>query len=74
MDNPAILFAIGAFLVIGSIVAYVVLMIFLPEWVGITGKVARDAQKSHQGESPPVDKFDEGLDKWHDPESKEIKK
>ena len=32
-----------------GIVAYVLFMIFLPEWVGITGQVALDAEKCHQG-------------------------
>lgn len=26
---------------------YVCLLVFLPEWVGVTGKVALDAEKSH---------------------------
>lgn len=26
---------------------YICLLIFLPEWVGVTGKVALDAEKSH---------------------------
>ena len=26
---------------------YVLLLIFLPEWVGVTGKVALDAEKAH---------------------------
>lgn len=29
---------------------YVCLLVFLPEWVGVTGKVARDAEKSHHKE------------------------
>lgn len=28
-------------------IIYVLFMIFLPEWVGITGKVALEAEKSH---------------------------
>ena len=39
----------GAIVVI-SILIYVLFMIFLPEWVGITGKVALDAERSHRGE------------------------
>lgn len=30
-----------------SIVVYVLFMMFLPEWVGITGKVAKKAIESH---------------------------
>jgi hypothetical protein len=53
-------------LVFGAIIAYVVLMIFLPEWVGITGKAARDAQKSHREDNrgEKKDTFDSNLDKW----------
>lgn len=29
---------------------YLALLIFLPEWVGVTGKVALDAEKSHRKE------------------------
>lgn len=32
-----------------GIVVYLIFMVFLPEWVGITGKVALDAEKSHEG-------------------------
>ena len=32
---------------------YVVIALFLPEWVGITGKKARDIMKEQQGEQPP---------------------
>lgn len=35
-----------------SIMIYVLFMIFLPEWVGITGKKALDDQKSHAGDGP----------------------
>lgn len=37
-------------IVVISILIYVLFMIFLPEWVGITGKVALDAERSHRGE------------------------
>ncbi len=35
-----------------AIMIYVLFMIFLPEWVGITGKKAIEAEKSHAGELP----------------------
>lgn len=33
--------------IIGSIIVYIGFMIFLPEWVGITGKTAIKNEKSH---------------------------
>lgn len=46
----------GVFL--GGIIVYVAFMIFLPEWVGIAGKVARDAERTHQeGEVANEDDF-----------------
>lgn len=41
-----------------GIVVYVMFMIFLPEWVGISGKVAREAEASHRGEPPPSESTD----------------
>lgn len=41
-----IIFGIGL-VSLGSFVVYMAFMFFLPEWVGITGKVAKDAIKSH---------------------------
>ncbi len=38
-----------------GILVYVMIMIFLPEWVGISGKVAREAEESHRGDQPSVD-------------------
>ncbi|MNJ93256.1 hypothetical protein D3C87_109350 [compost metagenome] len=35
-----------------SIIVYVLLMMFFPEWVGITGKVALQAEASHRGDTP----------------------
>lgn len=34
-----------------SMLVYFTLMVFYPEWVGITGKVALDAERSHVEES-----------------------
>lgn len=42
--------AIGAVFLI-SILIYVFLMLFYPEWVGITGKVALNAEASHREEN-----------------------
>jgi hypothetical protein len=33
----------------GGLFVYLMFMIFLPEWVGITGKKAREAQDAHRG-------------------------
>ncbi len=42
--------AAGAVFLI-SFIAYAALALFFPEWVGITGKVALEAEKSHQSGS-----------------------
>ncbi|AGH96078.1 hypothetical protein [Pseudobdellovibrio exovorus] len=48
MENMEV---IVAFLVGGlmffSTIAYIVLMIFFPEWVGITGDVAKTVERAH---------------------------
>lgn len=44
---------VGVFVL--AIAIYVVFMVFLPEWVGITGKVALEAERSHRDE-PQTDK------------------
>ena len=36
-----------------SIMVYVLFMVFLPEWVGITGKKALEAERSHVEEKKP---------------------
>jgi hypothetical protein len=36
---------------LASVLVYVVLMFFLPEWVGITGSVAKKAIESHVEEN-----------------------
>ncbi|QDK37253.1 hypothetical protein [Bdellovibrio sp. NC01] len=54
---------IGGIIVISifSILVYACLAVFYPEWVGITGKVALNAEISHrEGETPaphPTDKL-----------------
>lgn len=43
--------ALGAVCVfVGGAFVYAMLMVFLPEWVGIAGKAAREAERSHRGE------------------------
>jgi hypothetical protein len=37
-----------AFMIIGLIAAYFFLMFFYPEWVGMTGKVAKKNEESHK--------------------------
>ncbi len=49
MDMTFIFVAGGLFLL--GIMVYLVFMIFLPEWVGITGKKALEAERSHAGDS-----------------------
>ncbi|MEN0058918.1 MAG: hypothetical protein AAGB31_08795 [Bdellovibrio sp.] len=52
---------IGGAIVISifSFLAYAILAFFFPEWVGITGKVARDAEKAHQeGAEAPLQTMD----------------
>ncbi|WP_155724037.1 hypothetical protein [Bdellovibrio bacteriovorus] len=48
-------------IVVISVLAYAVLAVFFPEWVGITGKVALDAEQSHnegaKAKVHPMDKF-----------------
>ncbi len=47
MNLTVLLLAGGVFFF--GLVAYLLFMIFLPEWVGITGKNAREAQDAHRG-------------------------
>lgn len=46
-----------------SILVYAVIAIFYPEWVGITGKVAKDAEQSHLegAENKPIQSFGDKL-------------
>lgn len=43
--------------------AYVLFMVFLPEWVGITGKTAEKNLRSHEGGSEDKDALSDFLDK-----------
>lgn len=47
MDGFWIVIALAG-VVIGATVVYLAFIFFLPEWVGITGSVAREAERSHQ--------------------------
>lgn len=50
MDTWVYFAAAGVFILFIAI--YVVIMIIWPEWVGITGQVALEAERSHRGGSP----------------------
>lgn len=48
MDNTALTVAAGGIIVFcAATLVYLAFLFFLPEWVGVTGKVALDAEKSH---------------------------
>lgn len=48
MDNTMLTVLAGGILVFcAASLVYVAFLFFLPEWVGVTGKVALDAEKSH---------------------------
>jgi hypothetical protein len=47
MDSGFLLVFGAIIIIIFSVIAYAILAVFYPEWVGITGKVALDAEKSH---------------------------
>lgn len=48
MDMTFVFLAGGIFFF--GIMVYVAFMIFLPEWVGITGKKALEAERAHAGD------------------------
>jgi hypothetical protein len=50
MDSSWIILG-GVIVVMAAVLVYVVLMIFLPEWVGITGRTALNAERSHADDS-----------------------
>jgi uncharacterized membrane protein len=50
MDSSWVIIG-GVIVVMAAILVYIVLMIFLPEWVGITGRAALDAERSHADEN-----------------------
>ena len=42
------LIAAAAGVFFAAVFVYVLFMVFLPEWVGISGKVAREAERGHR--------------------------
>lgn len=59
MDAKIWIFGGAIAVTIFSLIAYAVLAFFFPEWVGITGKVARDAEQSHaEGNEAPEHALD----------------
>jgi hypothetical protein len=53
----------GAAVFIAAVFVYVLLMVFLPEWVGITGSTALKAEESHR--NGEVAKDDDWMSKLH---------
>lgn len=48
MDNAVLtVFAGGVIVFFAATIVYLALLMFFPEWVGVTGKVALDAEKAH---------------------------
>ncbi len=59
MDTSMLVIGGAIVISILSFLAYAVLAFFFPEWVGITGKVALNAEQSHvQGAEPTKHVFD----------------
>ena len=48
MDTQVMIIIGGIVVGIVSILIYGGLALFFPEWVGITGKVAKEAERSHE--------------------------
>lgn len=48
MDNAMLtVFAGGVIVFFAATLVYLALLFFFPEWVGVTGKVALEAEKAH---------------------------
>lgn len=48
MDNAVLtVFAGGIIVFFAATLVYLALLFFFPEWVGVTGQVAREAEKAH---------------------------
>lgn len=58
--------AVGVFF--AFIAAYVIIMVLWPEWVGITGKVALEAERSHREGAEAHD--DDVTTRWQKPSDK----
>lgn len=50
-----IAWALGIFFTLSTVVFIAIALIY-PEWVGITGKVAKEFEKQQRGDNPPSDK------------------
>jgi hypothetical protein len=61
MDSWVYFAAGGVFVLF--IITYVIIMVIWPEWVGITGKVALDAERAHRGGTEASDAFMDSLHK-----------
>jgi hypothetical protein len=62
--EPQTMIIIGAIAIsFISLLVYAILAIFYPEWVGITGKIARQAEQSHQEGTETGDHIFNKLDK-----------
>ncbi|MBX2993392.1 MAG: hypothetical protein KF681_01165 [Bdellovibrionaceae bacterium] len=58
MDNSSMAMIIGIVAIFaGASFVYVILMVFFPEWVGITGKVALENEASHKDGTEVQDNF-----------------
>ncbi len=62
MEGRLLIIMGAIFVFILGIAAYFFLMFFYPEWVGITGKTALDAQKAHRGGDAEESDFWKKLD------------
>ena len=49
------IYALMGAVVIASIFIYVFFLVFFPEWVGVTGKVAQKNLESHEGKQAESD-------------------
>ena len=49
-----IVLAMGIFFIFVTVI-FIAVAIFLPEWVGITGKKAKEIMKEQQGDTVPSD-------------------
>lgn len=54
MDGKVLMFVIMGGVFFFGLVAYVVLLIFYPEWVGVHGKKAKEVESSHVQTSDSV--------------------
>ncbi len=50
-----VIVGLGIFFILITAV-FIAVAVFLPEWLGITGKKAKEVMESHQAENPSKDK------------------